>query len=124
MSLSRFITKEILKISQAIGPRDRERRVFIEPYDLLEVGCSGNHGELSSSSSSRPVWRHDCNLGQHSTSREVSDDSARQDSCFFKWYGKGMGFFEEAKSGEKTVEPSEVKVAETPEKKEDGINSK
>jgi len=32
-----------------------------------------------SHSSSHPVWCHDCNRGQHPASREVSDDSARQD---------------------------------------------
>ncbi len=40
--------------------------------------------------------------------------------AFFKWYGKGMGFFEpkpEAKGTEKkAAEPPEAKVAEAPER--------
>jgi len=45
--------------------------------------------------------------------------------AFFKWYGKGMGFLEEAKGAEKkTAEPPETKVAEAPEKKGDESSSK
>ena len=73
-------------------------RVFSEPFNFLEAGCSGNHGKRvssSSSSSSRPVWCLDCNRGQHPASSEVSMIVLDKIRAFFKWYGKGMGFLEE-----------------------------
>jgi len=81
MSLYVFIIKQILNISQATGLRDPEWGCSLSPFNFLEVGCSGNQGEAasSSSSSSRPVRCLDCNRGQHLTSREVNDHSARQD---------------------------------------------
>ena len=77
-----FYYKRILNISQTTGLRDPECGCSLSPFSFLEVGCSGNHGRgflVSPSSSSRPVWHHDCNRGQHPASSEVSDDSARQD---------------------------------------------
>ena len=76
MGLSSFYYKQILNISQAIGLGDLDSGCSLSPFNFLAAGCSGNQGKSSSSSSSRPVRRHDCNRGQHPASREVSDDSA------------------------------------------------
>ena len=38
-----YITKQILKESQATGLR--ERGVFFEPFSFLGAGCSGNQGK-------------------------------------------------------------------------------
>jgi len=78
-SYSCFYSKLILKISQATGLRDLNCGCSLSPFSFLEAGCSGNHGEAASSSSSRPVWCRDRNRGQRPAPSEVSDGSARQD---------------------------------------------
>ena len=65
-----FYYEQILNISQAIGLRDLDSGCSLSLFRFIEVGCSGNRGKrASSSSSSRPVWCHDCNRGQHPASK-------------------------------------------------------
>jgi len=76
-----FIIKQILNISQATGLRDPECGYSLSPLVFLRQDAREIMAKFrrSSSSSSRPVWCHDCNRGQHPAAREVSDDSAGQD---------------------------------------------
>ena len=78
MSLSSFIIKQIPKISQATGLRDPECGCSLSPFNFLEAGCSGNHGNWVDSS--RPVWCALTVIGvKHPASSEVNNDSAGQD---------------------------------------------
>ena len=45
MTLSSFIIKQLLSISQATGLRDPECGCSLSPFSFLEAGCSGNHGK-------------------------------------------------------------------------------
>jgi hypothetical protein len=62
----------ISKISQATGLRDPEYGCSLSLFKFLGAGCSGNHGRAFGffPRISRPVWRHDCNLGQHPAERK------------------------------------------------------
>ena len=44
MSLSTFIIKQSLKISQAVGLRDPECGCSLSSFNFLEAGGSGNQG--------------------------------------------------------------------------------
>jgi len=77
MDLSSFIIKQLLNISQATGLRDPECGYSLSPLVFLRQDAREIHSWVSlGPSSSRPVWRHECNRGQHPAASEVSDDSA------------------------------------------------
>ena len=78
MGLSNFIIKQIPNISQATGLGEHPQSGSLSPLILLRQGAWEIMAKFrrSSSSSSRPVWRYDCNRGQHPAAREMSDDSA------------------------------------------------
>ena len=103
-----YCFRMISKISQATGLRDPEYGCSLGPFSFLEAGYSGNQGKSVSSSSSRPVWCHDCNRGQHPASSEVSMTALDKIKAFFK----------------RPKSEAETKVAEAPEKKGDESSSK
>ena len=74
MNLSSFYCNTNTQEESTTGLGDPDSGCLSSPFNFLKVGCSGNQGEVasSSSSSSRPVRCLDCNRGQHPALSEVS----------------------------------------------------